>query len=101
MKIIKKNSGSALLKLLLSIETDRAGWHAFYFLPVDIPGHEDMIKPPQYINGRLHKLNKGSQALAGMLVKKSPPNTEGMVFIFAGGVVVAVVRRDLHTLYAE
>lgn len=101
MKLAKKNPESSLNKLLSTISADRTGWHGFMFEPANKISHEKMITPFHHINGKLHKLNKQAEALADALAMKSPPMTEGTIFIMPGGVVVVIARADLHAVFLE
>jgi CheY-like chemotaxis protein len=100
MKIVKRNPAVALQRLLSSVRENCAGWHGFLFTP-PLPPHDELIKPPEHINGHLHKINKRSEALAAMLAKKTPETAEGSLFPFSGGVFVVLVRADMRAEYTE
>jgi CheY-like chemotaxis protein len=101
MKLVKKNPEASLNKFLTTIGPDRTGWYGFVFEPANNISHEKMITPVHHINGKLHKLNKQAEALAEALAKKSPPMTEGTIFVMPGGIVVVVARADLYTAFSE
>lgn len=101
MKLIKKNPEASLNKLLTTIGADRTGWHGFVFEPANKINHEKMITPVHHINGKLHKLNKQAEALAEILGKKTPPMTEGAIFVMPGGIVLVIARADLYSAFAE
>ncbi len=101
MKLAKKNPEASLKKLLASVGTGGAGWHGYLFEPENKISHEKMVSPALHINGKLHKMNRQAEALAEALAKKSPPLTEGTVFVFSGGLILVIARADLHAAYSE
>lgn len=101
MKLAKKNPEASLSKLLTTISDDKIGWHGFFFEPANKMSHDKMVTPFHHINGKLHKLDKQAAALAEALAKKSPPMTDGTIFVLPGGLVVAIARSDLYAVYSE
>lgn len=101
MKLVKKNPEASLNKLITTIGVDTTGWHGFIFEPANKVNHEKMITPVHHINGKLHKLNKQAGALAEALGKKSPPMTEGAIFVMPGGIVVVIARADLYNAFFD
>lgn len=110
MKIIQDSAEHHFLTMLDRLKGESAGWIGMHFALADRLEHADIISLPVHIPGKLHKLQRESEALAQDLGNGAAAfeRSSAMVYVFADGDIILLAapkneteRDGFNTLFTD